>query len=98
MSFGLNINPTLDFMYSPQNSYLREYKTTCKKVVDLNYKIKNNSTFSAEKQKNLARELEYLKKQLPNIEKQVKKEEKNLAMLNKDKQDKVVGNKINYMA
>ena len=98
MSYGLNINPTLNFMHSPQNKYLREYQNACKEAVDLNYKVKNNKTFSAEKQKNLAKELEYLKKQLPSIEKLVKEEEKKLAMLNNNKQDKGVGNKINYMA
>lgn len=97
MSYGLNINPALNFMHSHQNKYLREYQNTCKEAVDLNYKVKNNKTFSVEKQKNLANELEYLKKQLPNIEKQVKEEEKKLAMLN-NKEDKGVGNKINYMA
>ena len=97
MSYGLNINPTLNFIHSPQNKYLQEYQSTCKEAVDLNYKVKNNKTFSAEKQKNLANELEYLKKQLPNIEKLVKEEEKKLAMLN-NREDKGVGNKINYMA
>jgi iron-sulfur cluster repair protein YtfE (RIC family) len=85
-------------MHSPQNKYLQEYQNACKEAVDLNLKVKNNKTFSAEKQKNLAKELEYLKKQLPSIEKLVKEEEKKLAMLNKNKQGKGVGNKINYMA
>jgi hypothetical protein len=94
---NLNIN-AINFSYSPNNRFAREYQYARRQFINADYRLKNSRPNSLEQYMALLRNSEIWSKRTKDIAQRANREQKRLDMIEQIQQKSKLGNKLDYWA